>query len=128
MTSQIEIDGDVVDQKRQRNFEREADVAFAVRKIGDGKYEGQNGDGSKTEDDSGNVRHVPIVGETGISPGTNDMDTLDKEEVNDDLVDHIKYQAQDDGGEACLWCSDLIAKSQRRNSDDEANSPEVNCD
>jgi hypothetical protein len=56
------------------------------------------------------------------------MDTLDKEEIYDDLVDHVEHQAQNDGGEAGALGPDLIAESQGSDGDNEANAPEINGD
>ena len=86
-------------------------MAFTVGKLGDGEYERKNGDRSKAKDDGGYVYHVPMVGQTCISPGANNMDTLNKEEIYDDLVDDVEYQAQDDGGEAGALGPDFIAES-----------------
>jgi hypothetical protein len=34
-----------------------------------------------------------MVGKTCMSPRANDMDTLNKEEIYDDLVDDVEYKA-----------------------------------
>ena len=85
-------------------------MAFTVGKLGDREYERQDGDRSKTQDDGGNICHVPMIRKACTSPGANDMDTLDKEEIYDNLVDHVEHEAQDDGGEAGALGPDLIAE------------------
>jgi hypothetical protein len=38
------------------------------------------------------------------------MDMLDEEDIYDDLIDHVEYQAQDDGGEAGALGPNLIVE------------------
>jgi len=63
VASQIDVDGDVINQQRQGNLERKSDATYMIDR---GQFvhrvhERKDGDGPKPQGDDGQVQNVPIV-------------------------------------------------------------------